>query len=234
MPDAAETVDLRDEPDRLIGLAALSAVRELGRGEARRLLTRDAPALLMASLNVQLRDALAWETAPVRGHWETVVRLAADAAPRDAIEILLRDHRRLDELLGRALRRLNAGDLAAARPMLEEFAAGLRRHARAEDSLIVSALGPDPRPEPLEAMAREHAELLDQLAALESSLEPGDAQQAWEIEPFAALLSGTIAKHEQREEQAVFPLWRAALAVRGRAARDALLEQVRGALVDQA
>ncbi|HLE65646.1 MAG TPA: hypothetical protein VI730_00710 [Burkholderiales bacterium] len=76
---------MRDEPERLVTLAALSAVRELGRGEARRLLTRDDPALLMASLNLQLRDALAWETAPVQGHWETVVRLAADAAPRDAL-----------------------------------------------------------------------------------------------------------------------------------------------------
>ena len=230
MPDAAEAVDLRDEPERLITLAAFSAVRELVHGEARRLLTRDDPALLMASLNLQLRDALAWETARVRGHWETVVRLAADTAPRDAIEILLRDHRRLDELLGRALRRLNAGDLAAARPMLEEFAAGLRRHARAEDSLIASTLGPEPRPESLHAMAREHAELLDELAALEGCFDPGEAQQAWQIEPFAALLSGTLAKHEQREEQAVFPLWRAALEARGSGERDALRENVRAAL----
>jgi len=71
MPGAAEAVDLRDEPERLVTLAALSAVRELGRGEARRLLTRDDPALLMASLNLQLRDALAWETAPVQGHLQS-------------------------------------------------------------------------------------------------------------------------------------------------------------------
>ena len=211
MPDAAEAVDLRDEPERLITLAALCEVRELGPGEARRLLTRDDPSLLMASLNLQLRDALAWETTPVQGHWETVVRLAADAAPRDVIEMLVRDHRRLDQLLGRAL----------------------RRHARAEDSLIVSALGPEPRPESLDAMAREHAELLYQLAALEGSFDSAETQLAWEIEPFAALLSGTLAKHEQREEQAVFPLWRASLAARGQAVRDALLVQVRAALLDQ-
>ncbi|MBI2753292.1 MAG: hemerythrin domain-containing protein [Betaproteobacteria bacterium] len=234
MPDAAEAVDLRDEPERLITLAALCEVRELGPGEARRLLTRDDPALLMARLNLQLRDALAWETTPVEGHWETMVRLAADVAPRDVIEMLVRDHRRLDQLLGRALRRLNAGDLATARSMLEEFAAGLRRHARAEDSLIVSTLGPAPRPESLDSMAREHAELLDQLAALEGSFNSGETQQAWEIEPFAALLSGTLAKHEQREEQAVFPLWRTSLAARGQASGDALLEQVRAALLDQA
>ena len=158
MPDAAEAVDLRDEPERLITLAALSEVRELGPGEARRLLTRDDPALLMASLNLQLRDALAWETAPVQGHWETVVRLAVDAAPRNVIELLVRDHRRLDRLLGQALRRLNAGEFAAARPMLEEFAGGLRRHARAEDSLIASTLGPEPRPRD-----SEHQPLTDQV-----------------------------------------------------------------------
>jgi len=230
MPDLAEAVDLRDEPERRIGLAALAAVRELGRGEARRLLTRHDPQLLMASLNLHLRDALTWESAQLDGHWETVVRLAADTAPRDPVEMLVRDHRRLDELLGRALRRLNAGDLAAARPMLEEFAAGLRRHVIAEDTLVAGALDPDPRAEALEAMRREHASLVAELATLENELACGEAGEAWEIEPFAALLSAALAKHEQREEQAVFPLWRAALAARGQAEREALRENLRAAL----
>ena len=230
MPDLAEAVDLRDEPERLLALAALAAVKELGRGEARRLLTRHDPHLLMASLNLQLRDALSWEIAPHPRHWETIVRLAVDSAPHDAIEVLLRDHRRLDELLGRALRRLNAGDLAAARRMLEDFSAGLRRHVNAEDILVASALDPDSLPEAPQAMRRDHANLLCELATLEGELASGEAREAWEIEPFAALLSATLAKHEQREEQAVFPLWRAALEARGQGERDALRENVRAAL----
>ena len=230
MPDLAEAVDLRDEPERLVTLAALAAVKELGRGKACRLLTRNDPRLLMASLNLQLRDALSWETAPRAGHWETIVQLAVDTAPRDAIEVLLRDHRRLDELLGRTLRVLNAANLAAARPMLEEFAAGLRRHVNAEDTLVACALDPDSRPEALQAMQREHADLVRELAILESELASGEAREAWEIEPFAALLSATLAKHEQREEHAVFPLWREALEARGQGERDALRERVRAAL----
>lgn len=224
MPDRAEAFDLREEPESLVTLAALSAVRELKRGEARRLLTREDPALLMASLNLQLRDALAWESAAHAGHWETTVRLALDTAPRDVIETLVRDHRRLDELLGRALRRLNAGDVAAARPMLAELAAGLRRHAAVENELITPALAPAP----VEDMLREHDELLEQLAAVEEAL--GESSEAWEVEPLVALLSGTLAKHEHREEENLFPLWRAALAARAEGEQRALHAQVMRAL----
>ena len=64
--DAVETVDLRHEPDSRLALAALAAVRELLPGHALRLLTRDDPALLLRSLNLQLRDALAWDGAACR------------------------------------------------------------------------------------------------------------------------------------------------------------------------
>ena len=46
-----------------------------------------------------------------------------------------------------------------------------------------------------------------------------------ELEAFAALLSGTLAKHEHREESGVFPAWRARLEALAPAAREALLQK---------
>jgi len=210
----SETLDLRAETDSRLALAALGALRELRPGSELRLITREDPTLLLESLNLQLRDALRWELGASGGHWEASVRLTGDAAPRDVLDTLRRDHRRLDELLAKALRRLNAGDVAGARPLLDTFAAGLRRHARAENELLAPALGPRPAVEPLEIMLREHDELLVQLDAVErcfTEAATGQSPEAWEIEPFVAILSGTLAKHEYREESQLFPLWAARL-----------------------
>lgn len=233
MPEPSELIDLRSEPDSRLTLAALAVLRELRPGGRRVLLTRDEPALLMASLNLYLRDALAWESTALGGHWRTVVQPAGDTAPRDLVDTLTRDHRRLDELLGRALRRLNAGEVDPARTLLAEFAAGLRRHVAVENDVLAVELGPGADFDPLGTMLREHGELLEQLGAAESCFAeapPGELPQAWELEPFVAILSGTLAKHEHREESALFGAWEAALAARPAAEREALHARVREAL----
>lgn len=233
MQDLLDTVDLRHEADSRLALAALAAIRELRPGRAVRLLTREDPALLLRSLNLQLRDALAWGSDLRADGWEATVRLALDTPAKDAIDVLTRDHRRLDELLGRVLRRLNAGDAADARTMLEDFAAGLRRHIEAENHIVAPALGPEPALEPLEVMLHEHDQLLAQLEEVEkcfAEAPPGAVPEAWEVEPFVAILSGTLAKHEHREEANLFPTWGARLALRPAPEREALQRRVSAAL----
>lgn len=210
MPQVTQIVDLRALPERLVTLEALGPVRALAPGSALRLLTREAPGLLMESLNLQLRGALAWDSAQDGTHWATTVRHAADTPARDLVDALGRDHRRLDELLGRALRRLNAADVPGARALLDPFVAGLRRHVRAENELVAPALGPGAAHEAEATMLHEHEQLVVQLAAIDEAL-AGPAPEAWEVEPFVALLSGTLAKHEHREETQLFPIWSARL-----------------------
>ena len=233
MHEPLETVDLRQETDSRLALAALAALRELRPGRALRLLTREDPALLLRSLNLQLREALAWGSDLRADGWEATVRLALDTPVQDALDALRRDHRRLDELLGRVLRRLNAGDAAGARPMLEDFAAGLRRHVEAENLIMAPELGPQPALEPLEVMLHEHDQLLQQLDEVETCFTEapaGAVLEAWEVEPFVAILSGTLAKHEHREEGNLFPLWAARLALRPAQEREDLQRRVCAAL----
>ena len=228
-----ETVDLRQETDSRLALAALAAVRELRSGCTLRLLTRNDPALLMRSLNLQLRDALAWGSASVAGGWEATIRLARDTPAKDAIDVLTRDHHRLDDLLGRVLRRLNVGDAADAGPMVSSFAAGLKRHIETENLIVAPELGPAPGVEPLEVMLHEHEQLLLQLDQVEQCFveaPAGVAPEAWEVEPFVAILSGTLAKHENREEGNLFPIWAARLALRTAAERESLQQRVSAAL----
>ncbi|HSD43407.1 MAG TPA: hemerythrin domain-containing protein [Burkholderiales bacterium] len=226
------TVDLRQEPAARVQTAAFYAVRDLGPGEAVRLVTADDPALMMASLNLQLRDALAWDVERDAHAWCATVRRRADTAPSGVIDLLVRDHRRLDELLAVALRRLNAQDLAGARPLVAEFAAGIGQHLVAENELLAPRLPPAVAPDGTDhvgIMLGEHDEILAQLREVEAALGES-AAEAWEAEPFVAILSGTLAKHEHREESNLFPRWQAALDALPPEAARALLVEVQRAL----
>ena len=206
-------VDLRAEPPARVQTAAFYAVRDLGPGEAVTLVTAADPGLVLESLNLQLRDALAWETAAEAGAWRATVRLRADTAPTGVIDLLVRDHHRLDELFARGLRRVNANDVDGARTLVAAFAAGLRRHLEVENELLARELPAVVAPDGTDHVAimrGEHDEILAQLVEVEAALD-ADAPEAWEVEPFVAILSGTLAKHEHREETNLFPHWQAAL-----------------------
>lgn len=226
------TVDLRREPSGRVQTAAFYAVRDLGPGEAVSLLTAADPALMMASLNLQLRDALAWEVEHDVAAWRTTVRRRADTAPTGVVDLLIRDHRRLDELLAVALRRVNANDLDGARPLIAQFSAGIARHMAAENDLLAPHLPRAAAPDGTDhvgVMLGEHHDLLAQLREVEAALGEHTAE-AWEVEPFVAILSGTLAKHEHREESNLFPRWQGALDALPPEAASALLAEVQRAL----
>lgn len=211
MAAAFEIVDLAGEPPSHVQSAAFYAVKDLKRGEKVVLITVQEPTLLMQSLDLQLRHNLAWTIVEADGKWRVEVSHGADAAPRDVLDLLARDHKRLDGLFTAALRRLNRDDAAGAGPVLREFSAALRRHMAVEDQLLASRF-PLPaagREDPLSIMLRDHAEIMQQLGAIEECLEE---PATGELNPFCAILSGTLAKHEQREESNLFPQWRAAWA----------------------
>jgi len=195
-------------------------LRELGSGEGVEVVTEEDPSLLMEGLALQLRHAITWqvvETGPPR--WVTRVHRRADVAARDLIDLLSRDHERLDRLFATALHAVNRDDLEAARQPFEAFAHGLRNHLAVENDLLVPLfnLPRDPSGgDPTSVMLREHEQILEQTAMLEGMLETG--ADASEVAPFFAILSGSLAKHEAREEQNLFPSWNALLSKAGKEA----------------
>lgn len=222
-------VDLRQAPASRVQTLAFYAVKGLGPGETVSLLTAEEPSLVARSLDLQLRHTLAWTI--VRepgGGWRTEIRFRADVAPVDLVDLLIRDHQRLDGLFARALQLVNRNELAGASLLIREFASGLRRHVEVENDLIAIRL-PSPRDpagaDPLSIMLREHEEILGQLALIESCY-GGGAPEAGEVAAFMAILSGTLAKHEHREESNLFPLWEALLAREVGEAREELLARV--------
>lgn len=194
------------------------------------LLTAQDPALLMRSLDLQLGHKLAWSTANEGLRWRTIVQHRDDVPPADVLDLLQREHRRLDALLVQAMRLLNEGEMDGAAEVLRQFIHGLRRHLYLEDEVLAPVLDSGGATTDATAiMRREHAEIAAQLELIGDSLRAGDAGAA-ETSSYCAILSGTLAKHEHREEQNLFPRWQVALTRRGGAEASALLERVKSLL----
>ncbi|MEW6314718.1 MAG: hemerythrin domain-containing protein [Pseudomonadota bacterium] len=235
MSGLESTVDLRGEAPELVQTAAFYAVKEVAAGETIVLLTAQEPGLMMQSLDLQLRHGLSWLIERQgEAQWRVEVRRREETAPQDVFDLLMREHKAIDELFARALHLINAGEVAQAAPLLAEFGRRLRRHVEVENNLLAPrfaaptatmATGDDP----LSIMLREHGEILAQLALIEACFAEG-LPQAQETAPFFAILSGTLAKHEYREETLLFPLWQAALARAPEMARAQLLREVGGRL----
>lgn len=230
-------IDLRDEVPSRVQTAAFYQVRTLRRGERMALLTAREPMLMMQSLSLQLRDSLSWTIAPdSKGGWRVEVRHRDDVAAGGIVDALTRDHKRLDELFGRALNFANAGNAREAAPLLAEFAAGLRRHIQVENEILAPVFNAPRAPfgdDPTSTMLREHDEILAQLALIEACFEGSDTPLLAEVSPFLAILSGTLAKHEYREENNLFPGWNMAFLKAPAEAGEAVFDRVQRVLAGQ-
>lgn len=227
MPDKLRTVDLCSEPASRVQVAAFYAIKELARGERVVLVLPQEPALMMQSLDLQLRHKLAWDCVEADGCWRVEVHHRDDAEPRDVIDLLLREHTRLDALFVRGMQALNRNDAPGAASLLREFAGALRLHMQVEDEVLAPSFAAAATSDsPLAVMLHEHGEIRGQLELIEESL-AAEQLQSGEAGTFCAILSGTLAKHEHREESNLFPSWRAQLARLPATRQQELLDQVK-------
>jgi hemerythrin-like domain-containing protein len=228
MTKPPRVVDLRDEAPSRVGGAAFAEARQLRHGGTLALLVSQEPSLLMRGLNVQLHDNLAWTMAPLEHGWRVDVRHRADAPARDVVDVLGREHKLLDGMMVELLQRSNRQDAAGVARVFAELAVLLRRHIAFENDRLVPLCAEHERQArdgPAAIMLREHGEILRQLAATEESIAAGSRE---ELEAYIAILSGTLAKHEHREEAGLFPRWRAAWFALSPQERDELLAHQAG------
>ena len=214
MSQIDKELDFTDQPSSMLQSAAYHELKLLIRGSSITMLTAQEPSMVMNTVNLHLRDNLTWTiTAEGEYRWRTVVTHRDDVAASEVIDLLTRDHKRLDDLFARALHLINMGNVAEAAPLMLVFSEGLKRHMDVENNILTLSFAA-PRDQfggdPTSTMLREHEEILMQAAVIESYFDEG-LPEAKDVSPFFAILSGTLAKHEFREESLLFPHWNAAI-----------------------
>lgn len=192
----------------------LGQLRGLARGEEAVVVTYDDPRILLDALTLELRNGIYWDvTEAGPPAWRVRVRRREDVAASDLVDLLTRDHVRVDHLFATALHRSNAGDMDAALPSFRVFAACLRRHVETENEIVVPALSLPRSPrgdDPTSIMLHEHEAIIEHTVMIEEMLDEG-LDDAGMLAPFFAIISGQLAKHEWREETNLFPHWMRAL-----------------------
>ena len=214
MTNPNTTVDLTAESSSQLQTAAFYQVKDLPRGHSLTLLTAQDPALTMHSLNLQLRNNLRWKISQEQGRWRVLVQRAEDVEASDVLDLLKRDHKRLDELFGHVIHATDLSDMAAAARYVSEFSEGMRRHLQVEKNLLAHAITAPRDPQgndPTSAMLQEHEEILSQTLMIESCFEEKLPPNSGDVAPLLAILAGYLSKHEAREENLLFPHWQAAL-----------------------
>lgn len=229
-------IDLRARGELPAHTYAFYRLRELRAGETAELVAEEEPAMTLEAVSLNLRHRIHWELLEAGPPlWRVRVAPREDVEATTLMDVLQRDHERVDRLFASALGHVNGGELAAAAAELEEFGRGLRRHLHVENELLAPAFSGPRDPfgnDPTSIMLREHEEILQQLTLIEAYFEDG-LPAAAEVAPFFAMLSGQLAKHEGREEMNLFPLWSRALQAAGPEAEPALVRRVKAALAGE-
>ncbi len=189
---------------------AFYRLREMRTGEIYELIVGEEPSLLMQGLAVQLRHGIHWEVVEAGPPaWRVAVHRREDVSAADLVDLLTRDHLRIDKLFAQALHLVNAGKVAQAKPIFHQYAEALRHHLEVENEVIVPRLDLPRSPQgddPTSIMLHEHDEILQQTVMIEELFDEGMDDPGM-LAPFFALISGQLAKHEWREENNLFPHW---------------------------
>ncbi len=216
-----QVLDLRAlPPGRPAHTEAFYALKELPLGAQLVLVTAEDPQLLVAQLQLQLRNRLAATVERTAEDWHVHLRRREETAAVNLMDLLSRDHERLDRLFAEAITQVGARQVDTAVPVLREFLVGLRRHIHLENEFLAPRF-PLPRDphgsDPTSTMLREHDDILRQAQIIEDLLNAPEADVG-EADTWFGLLAATLSKHEGREETRLFPLWDALLTREGETA----------------
>lgn len=184
-------------------LVYAAAIR-LSVGQRLHVLTDSDPAAMMRAVAFQLRDAISWSMESDGALWQIEVQPRAEAEAKDVVDLLTWDHYRLDHQFAQVLAAANENRIAEAESIFQDYWLGLRRHVHLENNLLGPVLGGGEEKGPLADMLFEHDSIIVQSRLVEETFDEKDYGM---LPAICAMLSGSLAKHENREETTLFPIW---------------------------
>ncbi|MCK9187691.1 hemerythrin domain-containing protein [Acidithiobacillus sp.] len=201
---ARNVIDVRGMSYAVAQPLVYAATTRLAVGQHVQVLADTDPSAMMRAVAFQLRDAISWRFETDGKLWRIDVQPRAEAEAKDVVDLLTWDHYRLDRLFADVLAAANENRIVDAEAIFKDYWIGLRRHVHLENNVLGPTLGGGAEKGPLADMLFEHDSIIVQSRLLEETL----LEKDYGILPaLCAVLSGSLAKHENREETTLFPIW---------------------------
>jgi uncharacterized protein (DUF2249 family) len=209
-------IDVRGMPNAVAQPLVYAATIRLAIGQRVQVLADTDPDAMMRAVAFQLRNAISWRFESDGKVWQINIQPRAEAEAKDVVDLLTWDHYRLDRQFADILAAANEQRIADAESIFNDYWIGLRRHVHLENNVLGPTLGGGEEKGPLADMLFEHDSIIVQSRLVEETLLEKDYDM---LPAICAVLSGSLAKHENREETTLFPIWQSTdNSDRGRAA----------------
>ena len=201
---AQNVIDVCGMPYAVAQPLIYAATIRLAIGQQVRVLADTDPSAMMRAVAFQLRDAISWRFETDGKLWQIDIRPRAEAEAKDVVDLLTWDHYRLDCQFADILAAANQNRITDAETLFSDYWIGLRRHVHLENNILGPILGGGEIKGPLADMLLEHDSIIVQSKLVEETLMEKDYGM---LPAICAVLSGSLAKHENREENTLFPIW---------------------------
>jgi len=192
-------------PERHPGI--FNTFKELGPGDSFVLINDHDPRPLLYQFQNEFDGEFEWwplERGPLA--WRVrIVKRRTKAVIRDVTDYMQEDHSRLDVILGAFQEAVKAGNWGEALSSFREFDLGLRRHIQGEEEVLFPTFEEKTGMTdagPTFVMKMEHTDIRDFLDKIMAATEAKDSEAA---EQATDMLTATLADHNMKEEQILYP-----------------------------
>jgi uncharacterized protein (DUF2249 family) len=200
----SQLIDVRVLPHPARRASILPAFDALPTGNSLVLVSDDYPLAVLRGLLGECPNRFEWTVLASAPRFRIQISKRHTDAPREVLEYLTHDHRRLDALLDETVDFFEAGSLEAAQSVFDELVCGLDRHIRAEEDVLFPLFETNAaHTGPTAVMRDEHVQIRAAMRAIEIALAHGTERGFCDA---VDLFESTMRDHNVKEEQILYPM----------------------------
>lgn len=198
-----QLIDAHSLPQAVRNNSIFASFDALPVGDAFILVADQYPTDLLRRFQSERANQFEWNLLGATPRFRVRIAKRSDAAPREVMEYLSHDHRRLDALLDETVALFESKSLDGARQRFAEFMCGLDGHINAEELVLFSLFEAQAQSGPTTVMRGEHVRIREAMRGIATSLARDDSTG---FHTAVGALESVLGEHNVKEEQVLYPM----------------------------